>query len=251
MNRCMGYRPDEADARDYRFTSPLGSTPDRVARLPMGEPFDQGPIGSCVAQSVAKAFYCVDLQGWGTPPPVASRLALYYWSRRTHGMAAFDSGTFIRSTFRVINALGYPPEWAWPYVPERFAQKPGLEVERLAYDVRTESGLIHYRRIFDEGAERVHALKSALALGYPVVVGMRIDDAFIRRDDDIWPGVTGPIVGGHAVVLGSYDENGPEFLNSWGNWSTDGWNRMTWEATSWLEDIWVVISTPATEAVAA
>jgi len=208
----------------------------------MGEPFDQGNIGSCVAQAVAKALWCSHAQQTATPQP-ASRLAIYYLARATHHMQHFDTGTYIRAAFQILNTFGFAPELEWPYQTHDFAKMPPTRLFQRAID-QTKGA--RYHRIFESGDARCDAVKLALSHGHSVVFGTDVDDAFTAYDfDHTWDGPTTAINGGHAMAWGSYNAIGPEAINSWGSWSKDGWARFTWGAVkNHCRDLWVVQHAP-------
>lgn len=252
MNRRLGWRPDPVDHRDHdhafdKVVAPAlrGAVPLTAPRLPFHAPLDQGNLGSCVAHAVVQALFAAHarhLEQSGQPL-LASRLAIYYFARAVAKMQSFDSGTYIRTAIMVLNLFGFAPETDWPYDEARFAEMPPTSVFQGGIDQRVGAS---YHRIFENGDARCDAVRLAISNGHAVIFGLDVDDTFLAYDfDAVWDGPTSPIVGGHAMVLGSYDEDGPELLNSWGSWSEDGWARMSWHALkTYARDLWVVDSVP-------
>ncbi len=258
--RRFGWRLDPHDPGDaaHAFGTKLAPTlqvavPDSIERLPLGPLLDQGNLGSCVAQAVADAIYAshmrqfmaggLSLEQAHQVCQLASRLAIYYLARATHKMQRYDVGTYIRAAFQILLKFGFARESDWPYIVSRFADMPPTKIFRGGIDQKEPT---EYHRIFESGEARCDAVKLALAHGHAVVVGFDVDDAFTAHDfDRVWDGPTSPIVGGHAVVLGSYDEVGPEAKNSWKDWSGDGWARFSWRAVrDHLRDLWVLRHSP-------
>lgn len=244
------YHVDPPSRFDYPATQLLslhGVTPTTYfGRLNYHAPFDQGNIGSCVAQAVAQGLYS-SLRRRGYDAKVASRLAIYYLARATHKMQKYDTGTHIRAAFQMLNKFGFADEVLWPYVTENFAQMPPTKVFSAGFDKSAAKKLTKYWRIHETGFARKQAVKSALSQGYAVVYGMDVDEDFVRaRFNGAWDGPTGDIIGGHAMCFVGYDEVGPESINSWGKqWNGDGFFRMTWSALMGVpRDVWVCEQAP-------
>ncbi len=69
-----------------------------------------------------------------------------------------------------------------------------------------------------------------LTAGFPVVQWFELDQAFQDLSaSGSWPGVTGPIIGGHCTVLVGFFNGGDYMLwNSWGRgWADGGFGRIS------------------------
>ena len=243
---CLADPPDHRDRPFGAVSRYLSSPPPAIPRLPTHNPFDQLSLGSCVAQAIVMALYTAQRARGAMPPHIASRLAVYYLARATHGMQRYDSGTYNRAGFWALNHFGFAPERLWPYQIRRFAQMPPTRLFWGAFDQSAKRAVVEYRRITSRGLARCHEIRLALAAGWPVVFGLDIDERFMVGRQDLWTGPTSPIVGGHAMMWGGYNEVGPEAINSWGaKWSGDGWFRMTWQAAGlYPRDLWAVRLAP-------
>lgn len=77
-------------------------------------------------------------------------------------------------------------------------------------------------------------VKSHIATGFPVVIGMLVDDGFKQmRANDIYTGPSGRELGGHAMVVTGYDDDRQAFkvLNSWGTgWGDNGFGWISYAA---------------------
>ena len=248
----LGYLPDPPDERDLHFdklqiADGWLAAPDEasVAHL-LHEPFNQGNIGSCVAQSVAQALF-VSHSHQGVTPKVASRLAIYWLARATHRMQHFDSGTFIRAAFQVLNKFGFAAEESWTYSTKRFADKPPFKVFALAYDQSSGRRPAIYWRIWGDGQSRVDQVKSAIANGFAVVFGTDVGRAFLdHRGTGIINPLAGERVGGHAMVFCGYEAGSCRLINSWGkSWGDRGYADVPWDfVADGARDVWVVEHAP-------
>ena len=71
-------------------------------------------------------------------------------------------------------------------------------------------------------------VKTHLASGFPVLIGMMVDAAFMRlRGDVAYAQASGKTEGGHAMILVGYSDDRGAFkvMNSWGI------ARRTWRRT--------------------
>lgn len=176
----------------------------------------------CVAHALAYAIRVCHAQRSLTTAeiPYVSRRFVYWNSRKYHDAIEMDGGTFIRTAIKSINKLGFAPESAWPY-SRPWAKRPSVATYETAFDNSVE-----YMRIDGSGSERLLAVRSAIAAGFPVVMGLRIDSNFERAQsgDMMDPPDENRVIGGHAVAILEYDEMGFYGPNSWGtDHGTDGW----------------------------
>ena len=221
---------------------------------------DQGYIGSCTTNAAAQAIrasHVKQLLARGlpldqirrAPPPILSRLMLYWLARQRWGEAAWDDGTFIRTVFEQANLFGFCPEAFWPYDPSKFAQRPPTAALVAAIEQRRPT---KYVRITSSGANRIDDIKRAVASGYLVEFGTPVTEKFVNGDVDFsrpipTPGAREKRAGGHAMVVAAYDSDGAVVANSWGTgWGNDGWVTLSWDYIAWgeTEDLWIVEAAP-------
>lgn len=268
--RGFGHVPDPAklvdESPDHDFAALSLAAAPRSASL---RPFvvsilDQGRLGSCVANAGFQAIRISHVRQAANgspviaaaimtqkPPELGSRLWGYYFARAIHHMTAFDSGTHLRSFFQAINAIGFPPESAWPYSDDKggdrptFTRQPKTNAFRLAADQRAPTV---YRRIFSEGGARLEDVKLAIANGFAVCFGVDVTEDF--ADDLIDPTKplgppNGPIAGGHAMAAVGYDGDVFEIVNSWGDeWGDGGFFLASGEFLEAARDLWTVEHSP-------
>jgi C1A family cysteine protease len=183
---------------------------------------DQGNLGSCTGQAYAKAIEI--LVGTGVE---ISALGSYFFNRVQSGLPSNqDTGAFMHSSLEACKRYGMGSEALWPYDVNQYDQMPSEAYQRQALDHRVEEG---YR------ATGVTQAKSALAGGFPAVIGFDVPPGFIQDvgQDGLWRDPGGSALGGHAVVMVGYDDQkvgGPGcwpgcflVLNSWGeDWGQNG-----------------------------
>lgn len=273
MRRRFGWVQDPHDAADWSFTAEaLRLDRGRAAAMALptpppgasikhllGAPLDQGSLSSCTAHAIAKAIYASHRRYVLAPIPI-SPMAVWFLSRATHHAQKFDSGTYLRAGFQVINTFGFCSEAEWPYDVTRFATQPPPRVFWGAADqsasAQPADKPAKYRRIWETGAACVTAAQVAIAGGYAVVCGADVSKSFARDEFDprtpIDP-AAGELAGGHAFLLGGYDADGFFLMNSWGrSWGDGGWCKVTNDFVgNRTRDRWVVEHAPVMTAGAA
>lgn len=246
-----GWLPDLPDYRDHRYKL-LESAPELPSGvdLRVGYPgvYDQGDLGSCVANAVAYMFEYVRFKqgdgGGGVPPFDPSRLFLYWEARRLMGpgWTGVDNGTFNRLAIKAAVESGIAPESDWPYDQSKvFTQPP-----QLAYDHAVQFKAMEYLRLDNSN---LIELKQCLTDGYPFVFGFTVFGKF----PGLLPGhmATLPVpgeqlLGGHSVVCMGYSDQLSGFLckNSWGtSWGNNSDFVMPYEyltETDLANDFWTI-----------
>lgn len=209
----QGYLVDEGDTRDYLFSdnAPMMAGPlmavEPTSHIVKGyyrmhpEAYDQGEIGSCVAQAVG-AMFCFVRNVYNR-----SRLQMYYEARRLIGMTEVDSGCYIRDMMKVTSQLGAGRESWWPYDTSKFKVDPPLKVDRDALLRR----IMTYSRLTNRDDYRRCLLEN-----HPFVGGITLYESFYSNDAAEHGIIPLPKTGerskgGHAVIFIGYDD---DFLNS-------------------------------------
>jgi C1A family cysteine protease len=217
---------------------------------------DQGALGSCTANGIAQMMY-VAQHVLGLSPFVLARLFLYYEERALEGTISQDAGANIGDGMRMIAAKGIPPESTYPYDIAKFAQDPGPEVDRLAYDSKGAIG-VNYHPISSTGSALITDVEKALTAKMAVVFGCTVSEAFCSTIPSGTVQVPGPkdqVAGGHCMALVGHDRPNRRLLvkNSWSNsWrdpssppgcfymSYDYFTDPEWGAS----DCWCVVALP-------
>jgi C1A family cysteine protease len=243
-------RPGESPDRDSRelLQAALPPPPSASLREHVVEVLDQGSIGSCVANAGYQAIRISHHRQGAANPPLGSRLFGYYAARAYHHATKEDSGTHIRLFFSAQVKFGFCPEDKWEYtdLQTRFSQMPPTAAFHAAFDQRSPTV---YRRIYEEGPERLDAIKRAVSLGNAVVFGTDIANDFFddKGTSPIAPPLGKPLAGGHAMVVAGYDGDVFDVPNSWGTgWGDNGWCRFSADYMMYrgTRDLWIVEHSP-------
>ena len=241
-----GWVPDLPDQRDFMYAAPAPyqqNLPDHFDLTPQCPPvYDQGQLGSCTANAIGGAIQ-FDQMKQGDQAFTPSRLFIYYNERVIEGTVKVDHGAQIRDGIKSVAALGAPPETDWPYVLDKFSQKPPSPAFKAA---KTKLVTLYQRLIQD-----ANTMRGCLASGYPFVFGFTVYESF--ESDEVaktgivpLPGSSEKVVGGHAVMALGYDDTAREFIvrNSWGDsWGQKGYFRIPYAyltSTSLASDFWTV-----------
>ena len=176
----------------------------------------QGHQSSCVAWATSyglRTYYENRLHGGGSTP--FSPAFVYNILKRSTGNC--NSGTDIGNALDLMKRIGTVPLSDFPYDASNCTRQPGP-------DVAAEAGAFRIRSWRRVDYKRLDDIKGQLFHGNPVVVGMRVNNAFDHlRADDIYsaPNADG---GGHAMVVVGYDDSRSAFrlFNSWGRRWGDG-----------------------------
>jgi hypothetical protein len=116
----------------------------------------------------------------------------------------------------------------FPYDPGSCSARPDAGTVAKA----RQFAIAEWRRVNVQDSMEI---KSQLASGFPVLIGMMVDDAFmaLNRNSAVYPGSNTAIRGGHAMVVIGYSEKLQAFkvINSWGeHWGEDGYGWITYSA---------------------
>lgn len=225
--RVLNWRPDLPDHRDQVLSSwrPVFMLPKRVDLRPVCSPVeDQGPLGSCVGNAIAGAIELLDEKNLGTSTDI-SRLFIYYEARKRINEIYNDSGAYIRDGIKALRKVGACREEVWPYILDKFDDKPSPEAYADALDRRFNS----YWRL-----QSLSAMLNCLANGYPFVFGFSVythvmDDEVTNTGKIDLPADWEYLEGGHAVLAVGYDRTMGRiiFRNSWGEgWGDNGYGTL-------------------------
>ena len=229
--RVYKLKPDTEDLRDKVFRSTQYKT---IAALPKivdlrsgcSRVVDQGELGSCTANAIASGLreYWENQSGKLTP---LSRLWLYWEERYIEGTVNEDAGAYIRDGMKILQKMGCAPEADWPYDITKFKQTPPAKAATDALQFK----ITEYHRVTN-----LTTLKTALAQGYPVVIGIKVYESFeskqVAQNGVIpLPKRVEKFLGGHAVLAVGYKDDakikGQGVVicrNSWGeSWGDNGY----------------------------
>lgn len=244
----FGWVPDRPDARDLLL--PPEQVPEtKLTELDLSTDhanpsiWNQLSIGSCTAHGTGRCYSFAAAKHLNIPPPMPSRLFIYWFERFLEGTTSTDSGAMIRDGFQVLTKMGVPPESEWPYDIAKFADKPPAQSVKDALLHET----LKYERV-SSGAPTVQHLKNTLALGFPVAGGFTVYDSFdnIGSDGNMpMPNADEGVLGGHCTAWMGFNDNlfGGCFkvANSWDTtWGDGGYFYMPYSymTSKYCSDFW-------------
>jgi len=239
---------------------------------------NQGDTSRCLAYAMARAaqLRCAYL---GVPlkefPSVDGLYTVARaWDRHQQGFLPeqqplTDTGSIPNCMVQGANDFGVALESRWPSDDlSKINAEPTIEELRAASMLKFPG----YYRISSSGAQRLAAVKQALAAGYPVLIGVQVDPAFEAYSGGIAQATTVPPtpkavtapdplqdLGGHGLCLYGYKTfaGGVTLFrgcNSWDvTWGDNGlfWADVTWLCDDTVMDILVITCDPSHYAVAA
>lgn len=199
MIGALGWIPDTPDARDYAYSAVAPSPvalPARCSPLRSVPIRNQLTLGSCTGAAVSRVLRLQLAEAADVP---LSALFPYYLGREALGTIGYDSGAMIRDVVAGVVKYGAPSEFAWPYIIERFAQRPPIDAYTEAFRHR---GTVYAR------VNSVEDGKAALVNGHPFVLGFTVYSNFGNAGSTgFYPKPTGSRTGGHAVCAELYDDS--------------------------------------------
>jgi C1A family cysteine protease len=243
--RKFGYIKDDPDTRDYIYTLNrefLAVLPPKASVQALCPPvYDQGNLGSCVANAVSSLVSFAHLDH-NFPDPKPSRLFIYYNARVIEGDPLDDSGCQIRDAIKSTVKQGVCPEKEWPYDITRFAVQPSDP----CYTDALSNRVVSYHSI----PQSIDLMKGCIAEGFPFAIGIQVYDNF-PMDIGIneIPMPAGRVVGGHAIDIVGYSDTNRMFLmrNSWGSsWGDNGYASIPYDYLSdpnLANDLWTIRTT--------
>ena len=207
---------------------------------------DQGSLGSCASNAMANNIaFLMGKEGFVEMHP--SRLALYYNCRvQVEGEPADqDTGVTIGDICKSVQEFHACPESDWPYDITKFSQPPPPKA------VADEQK--HKQFKFVSVPQDETSIKTCLAQGFPVILGIQVYTSF--ESEAVAETGLVPIpdtqkeqcLGGHAQCLYGYNDDKQAFLsmNSWGPWGINQ-SGFSWIPYDYIcnpdlcQDIWCV-----------
>ncbi len=191
-----------------------GVLPERVDLAPFAPVGDQGNQGSCVGWATAYAMKTYQENAerkWGVATKEHQFSPAFIYNQIRLGPTC-EGGTYYTDALNLLTRYGAATLSMFPYDAARCSALPTPLVKQSAEAFRIAS----WRRVNTADETEV---KTHLAGGFPVLVGMPVDQAFMNlRGEGIYQGLSGPILGGHAMAVTGYDDSKGAFevLNSWG-----------------------------------
>jgi C1A family cysteine protease len=201
--------------------------------------YDQGELGSCTANALC------GLMGYDDTTLYGSRLFVYYNERKLENDISQDAGASLSDGVKTLQKYGVCQETEWPYDITKFATAPPQQ----CYTDALQHKALRVKNIHND----VTSMKTALAQGYPFVVGIVVYQSFesntvVQTGMVPMPSSHDQELGGHAVVCVGYDDERKLWImrNSWGTeWGDAGYFYLPYLYlldSSLASDLWNIIS---------
>lgn len=242
---ALGQKPVAEMLRDLGVTV-FTSTPPQVDLRQWCSPVhDQQTLQSCTAHAATNLLEFYERKGFGKHLE-ASRLFLYWATRRLLGWHDRDTGAYLRTTMAAMRLFGVPPERWYPYDPARVNQEPPAWTFPLAENFQA----VQYFRLDAGWLDRLvllRRIKVFLAARLPVMFGFTVyENISDAAKSGFIPLPAGAVVGGHAVLAVGYDDRQEALLiqNSWGEGWGDGgfgWLPYAYVTRGLAVDWWTLL----------
>lgn len=222
---------DEEQYRDIPFASVsmMGTLPPQVDLSKwFPTPGNQGTQSSCVGWAVAYGLksYQEAVERKQKPSSnnkVYSPSFVYNQIK----LSSCSGGSYISDALNLLKRGGVSTLENFPYLEGSCSSVPSETVKNQAKDF----AIADWRRVNTKDDVEI---KSQLNAGFPIVIGMMVDDGFEQLGhNQIYYGPSGKEKGGHAMVVVGYDDNKKAYklFNSWGtNWGTNGFGWVSYSA---------------------
>ena len=219
------------DEQSYR-SIPLAATPllgiipneiDLSSKFPI--PGDQGDQGSCVGWAVAyalKSYHEETERQWGldTNKHLFSPSFIYNQIK----LSDCRGGSTYIDALNLLRRDGVAVLSDFPYTSNDCSKQPSNADRQKA----RHFAVADWRRV---NVQDEVEIKTQLASGFPVLIGMIVDDVFKKLGPGTYEKFTGPNLGGHAVVVVGYSDQKKAFkiINSWGTgWGDNGYGWLSY-----------------------
>jgi len=126
-------------------------------------------LGSCTGNAIGGELEFMQI-AQGEKAFTPSRLFIYYNERVMENSVSEDAGAMIRDGIKSVAKKGVCPETMWPYIIEKFADKPSTK----CYTQAKKFKALKYERL----SNNITDMKSCLAGGKPFVFGFSVYESF-------------------------------------------------------------------------
>ena len=230
MNYICNLKKSKKDKRDFIY---IGSNinPPKILdyRSELTSVRDQGDQGTCFAQTAA----CVkewqerknnNFIGYFSPQ--------FFYNNRFNKYdndISNDEGMYGRDVMKILKRIGICREELYPY--GKIEHKSNIPIE--IYKDAELNKIKSYARIFT-----INGLKKSLFENGPCLIAFPV----YNYDKEFWIGNGEPSLGGHAVTVVGYNNEGFIIRNSWGeSWGDKGYTTYRYKDWNSHWELWTVI----------
>lgn len=241
LKYALGRIPSPDTERGLGHPLHLASAPIVEAAAVETPVVDQLDLGACTGNSFGVGLQVEmsrALKLVGQYVEIPSRLFLYGLARALEGTYKQDAGAMISDVAAGATRLGFPSESAWSYpsknaTPEEQLAKCTADMDPMVFHKAADQKLLKgVYRLASTGQQLADDIARAIAMGSVVVWGTDLDQAFQNLEgSQVWPGVQGEIIGGHAMLLRAFkrhpDHPSQRIYGSLSSWTEDFADRGT------------------------
>ena len=189
---------------------------------------DQGNQGTCFAQSVACVKEWQERKDYGFENYFSPQFFYNNRFNKYDNKLNNDNGMYGRDVMKLMKKVGICSESSYPY--GRIEDKKFIS--NKIYKEAKNHIIKGYARIYKLGI-----LKEALYNNGPCIITFPV----YNYGNTFWKGI-GKHLGGHAVTIVGYNEEGLILRNSWGKeWGNDGYWLYKYENWGQHWEIWTTI----------
>jgi len=194
--------------------------------------YDQGNLGSCVANSTIAALSYMNRKVNKNSFYMGSRLYQYFCGRGVDAILDQDAseltsdvGLYVDTGVKSVQQYGILSESLYPYNINKYAYLPPSSVFVTAQQNKT----ITYVAL----AKNLTTIKTYLSNSYPIIIGLNVFASIFTpiqgRIPD--PAPNNVPIGGHCILIVGYNDTTSLFTirNSWGSgWATGGYATISY-----------------------
>ncbi|MDO6440045.1 C1 family peptidase [Cyclobacterium sp. 1_MG-2023] len=207
----------------------MGTLPSKVDLSSwFPSPGNQGQQSSCVGWAVAYGLKSYqEARERNLKPTSNNQIYSPSFIYNQIKLGSCGGGSSIVEALNLLKSSGVSTIEDFPYSEFECSSKPNQTVKQKAKNY----AIAEWRRVnFSDDIE----VKSQLNSGFPIVIGMRVDQGFENLGmNQIYTNPSGQEKGGHAMVVTGYDDSKKAYkiLNSWStNFGTNGYAWVSYSA---------------------
>lgn len=268
INFGFGWKKEPSDIKDIKYklspsTINLLPTIHLVDLRTLFPPvYNQGKMGSCVANAIAGMVDFLRRKDGESPLWTPSRLYLYYWGRYLENTIGNDSGLYNRDGMKALDRWGICSEDEWPYIDVPTDSSGNFPADSLPVTkplgkygaLGAEAAkwrIVNYEKIVDLASydnDAINKMKGCLIEGYPFIFGIWVFSTWFDSNGKPvtiikFPTFSDTCLGGHCMVGVGFDDTNQWFIarNSWGNqYGDNGYFYLPYQYMQvYSSDVWV------------
>lgn len=232
MKKFLPIKPSPIDERDFILESVSLKMSTKLPdvfdmRTSIGPPRDQGADGACAAFTAACMKEYQEYQDVGFDEYMSPQFIYDNRENQT------SSGMYSRDVMKILNKIGSVPENDFPY-------QSNMEISDSHLEIASNYRIKGYASI-----RTINALKESLYNNGPALIAVPV----FNYGKYIWkPEGNQKMIGGHAMAIVGWNEEGFIIRNSWGkDWEDDGYTTFPYSHWGMQWEIWTTVDADSEE----